>query len=62
MSQEGITDAQELAIRFTSVGLAELVVDWIRTGMTRSPELQARVSYTCIPEDLKQYCVYRNKN
>jgi AcrR family transcriptional regulator len=62
ISQEGITEEQELAIRFTSVGLAELVVDWIRSGMTRSPELQAKVSYTCIPESLKKYCVYHNKD
>jgi len=45
----------ELAILFDAAGNARLVVDWIYTGMSISPEKLAEVIYNCVPESIREY-------
>lgn len=52
---DGVDDEMNMSISHYTAGTAKLVVDWICSGMTRSPELMADVCFNCIPDVIKAY-------
>lgn len=55
IGEKRLTEELVFSIHFFWAGAIQAMIQWLKTGMTQTPETMVKRIYTCMPIDLKYY-------